>query len=120
MADDMELMDGAAEKAAVDASDGRGGEGRPRSRRRRKVSFLTVNKIDTVDYKDVGTLQRFLTDRGKITPSRQNGNTAKQQRMITRAIKRAREMALLPFVVRDLTDSGPKRRRERDSAPSED
>ena len=120
MSDEMDMMDGAAEKAAVDASDGRSGEGRGRSRRRRKVSFLTINKVETVDYKDTAVLQRFLTDRGKIMPSRQTGNTAKQQRMITRAIKRAREMALLPFVVRDLNDSGPRRRREQSKDSSEE
>ena len=112
MSDEMETMDGAAEKAAVDASEGRAGESRARTRRRRKVSYLTLNKIDKIDYKDTALLQRFLTDRGKIMPSRQTGNTAKQQRMITRAIKRAREMALIPFVVRDLNDAGPRRRRE--------
>lgn len=100
MSDDkMTMMDAAAEKAAADslADAATGGKGRPR--RRRKVSYLTVNKIDHVDYKDVEVLKRFLTERGKIMPSRQTGNTAKQQRMIARAIKRARELALLPFVV---------------------
>jgi small subunit ribosomal protein S18 len=94
----------AAEKAAVDSAEGRPGEGRARARRRRKVSFLTANKIDTVDYKDVATLRRFVNEYGKILPSRQTGNTAKQQRMVSRAIKRAREMALMPFVIRDLKD----------------
>ncbi|MBS1723501.1 MAG: 30S ribosomal protein S18 [Armatimonadetes bacterium] len=90
-----------SEKVAAD--DGRG-EGGKKKRQRRKVSYLTVNKIDSVDYKDVAILRRFLTERGKILPSRQTGNTAKQQRMVARAIKRAREMALLPFVVTDTTD----------------
>lgn len=80
-------------------------EPKVRRRGRTKVSFLTVNKIDTVDYKDVATLKRFLTERGKILPRRQTGNTAKQQRMISSAIKRAREMALLPFVA---TGTGPE------------
>lgn len=79
---------------------------RMRAKRRRKVSYLTVNKIDVVDYKDVNILRRFINDRGKMLPSRQSGNTAKQQRMIARAIRRAREMALLPFVV---TEVGPDR-----------
>lgn len=96
-------IDPASEKAAVDMMEGRG-EGRAKSRKRRRVSLLTLSKIETVDYKDVDLLRRFLTERGKIVPSRQSGNTAKQQRMITRAIKRAREMALLPFVVADLND----------------
>jgi small subunit ribosomal protein S18 len=96
-------IDPASEKAAVDMMEGRG-DGRAKSRKRRRVSLLTLSKIETVDYKDVDLLRRFLTERGKIVPSRQSGNTAKQQRMITRAIKRAREMALLPFVVADLND----------------
>ena len=96
-------IDPASEKAAVDMMEGRG-DGRAKSRKRRRVSFLTLSKIETVDYKDVDLLRRFLTERGKIVPSRQSGNTAKQQRMITRAVKRAREMALLPFVVADLND----------------
>lgn len=89
------------------------GEGRDqRARRgpgrgRAKVSYLTINKIDYVDYKDVPMLKRFLTERGKMLPRRQTGNTAKQQRMISRSIKRAREMALLPFVVTTPIDSGP-------------
>jgi small subunit ribosomal protein S18 len=89
--------------------DDRQGEGGPRfkSKRRRKVSYLTVNKIDTVDYKEINILRRFINDRGKILPSRQSGNTASQQRMIGRAIRRAREMALLPFVV---SEPGPDRR----------
>lgn len=84
------------------------GEGpRFKGRRRRKVSYLTINKIDTVDYKEINILRRFLNDRGKILPSRQSGNTAKQQRMISGAIRKAREMALLPYVV---TEMGQDRR----------
>lgn len=61
----------------------------------------------TVDFKEINILRRFLNDRGKIIPSRQSGNTAGQQRMIAEAIRRAREMALLPFVV---SEAGPERR----------
>jgi small subunit ribosomal protein S18 len=101
-------------------------EGGPRGkgRRRRKVSYLTLNKIDTVDYKEINILRRFLNDRGKILPSRQTGNTAGQQRMISEAIHRAREMALLPFVVTEMTadrrEYGPRRERynnRREEAP---
>ena len=83
-----------------------GVEGGPRfkSKRRRKVSYLTINKIDTVDYKEINILRRFLNDRGKILPSRQTGNTAKQQRMIASAIRKAREMALLPYVVTEMSN----------------
>lgn len=103
------LMDAAAEKAAADNAEGRG-DGKTKGRKRRKVSYLTMSKIDHVDYKEVEILRRFLTERGKIVASRASGNTAKQQRMITRAIKRAREMALLPFVVQDLSDELLNRR----------
>ena len=58
-------------------------EPRLRRRGRTKVSYLTINKIHYVDYKEIGMLKRFLNDRGKILPRRQSGNTAKQQRMIT-------------------------------------
>jgi len=75
-----------------------------KSKRRRKVSYLTINKIDKVDYKEINILRRFLNDRGKILPSRQTGNTAKQQRMIASAIRKAREMALLPFVVTEMSN----------------
>ena len=66
--------------------------------KRRKVSYLTVNKITVVDYKNVTLLRQFTDDRGKIVPRRRSGATAKEQRMVATAIKRAREIALLPFV----------------------
>lgn len=72
-----------------------------RSRRgyfRKKVCRLCVNKVKAVDYKDVELLRRFVTDRGKILPRRMTGTCAKHQRMLSSAIKRARTVALLPFV----------------------
>lgn len=99
-----DAADPAADQGGLDMSEGRPGEARARLRRRRKVSFLTANKIDVVDYKDVALLRRFLNEHGKILPSRSTGNTARQQRMVAQAVKRAREMALLPFVVVDLKD----------------
>jgi len=79
---------------------GPGGPDRNKNRRfkRRKVSSLTINKIKSVDYKNVTLLRTFTDDRGKIIPRRRSGATAKEQRMIAVAIKRAREIALLPFV----------------------
>ncbi len=65
---------------------------------RRKVCRLCVNKIKTVDYKDVDLLKRFVTDRGKILPRRMTGTCAKHQRVLAAAIKRARTAAFLPFV----------------------
>ena len=66
-------------------------------RRRRKVCYFTSNKIKTIDYKDAELLKRFVSDRGKILPRRVTGTSAKYQRELTVAIKRARHMALLPF-----------------------
>lgn len=71
---------------------------RDRGRRpRRKVCSFCVDKVDHIDYKDVAKLRRFVTERGKILPRRISGNCAKHQRQVTVAIKRARNIALLPF-----------------------
>ena len=67
-------------------------------RRRRKVCQFCVDKVVAIDYKDVGKLRRFLNDRMKIVPRRVNGCCAKHQRMLTLAIKRARHVALMPYV----------------------
>ena len=67
-------------------------------RRRRKVDFIAANHIDYIDYKDVDLLKRFISERGKILPRRVTGTSAKNQRKLTVAIKRARVMGLLPFV----------------------
>lgn len=68
-----------------------------RKGRRRKVCYFTVNNITYIDYKDVDLLKKFISDRGKILPRRVTGTSAKYQRPLTKAIKRAREMALLPY-----------------------
>ena len=71
---------------------------RDRGRRsRRKVCTFCVDKVDVIDYKDVAKLRRFITERGKILRRRISGNCAKHQRQVTLAIKRARNIALLPF-----------------------
>ena len=75
----------------------RGGRGGKRFFRRRKVDYFSVNRIDHIDYKDVNTLKQFVGDRGKINPRRHTGLSAKHQRELRRAIKRARNLALLPF-----------------------
>lgn len=79
--------------------EGRGGErgGRRRPGGRRKVCRFCADKSLSVDYKDVRTLQSFITEGGKIVPSRTSGNCAKHQRQLAVAIKRARVIALLPF-----------------------
>lgn len=70
-----------------------------RRRGRRKVCRFCADKKLEIDYKDARTLAGFLTERGKIIPSRITGTCARHQRQLTRAIKRARIMALLPFTV---------------------
>ena len=65
---------------------------------RRKVCYFTKNKIAYIDYKDVELLKRFISSDGKIIPRRVTGTSARYQRMLAAAIKRARQMALLPYV----------------------
>ena len=64
----------------------------------KKVCYFTNNKIDYIDYKDVELLKKFISPNGKITPRRVTGTSAKYQRMLSTAIKRARQMALLPYI----------------------
>ncbi len=82
-------------------SEGRGGPGAPfnaRFRRpRRKSCRFCMEKIVAIDYKDVNRLRSFVSERGKIVPSRMTGTCASHQRELTKAIKRARNIALLPF-----------------------
>lgn len=66
--------------------------------RKRKQCPFTAAGIQEIDYKDTNTLIKFITDRGKILPRRITGVSAKHQRLLNNAIKRARHMALLPFV----------------------
>src|SRR5947207_4291829 len=80
--------------------DDRGGD-RPRfggpRRPRRKVCSFCVDKVQKIDFKEVGRIRRYISDRGKIDPRRKSGTCAKHQRMLTAALKRARHMALLPY-----------------------
>lgn len=69
---------------------------KPKKGRRKSCAFCT-DKVESIDYKDVSRLRRFVTERGKILPRRITGNCAKHQRELTKAIKRARSIALLPF-----------------------
>ena len=66
--------------------------------RKKKVCYFTKNNITYIDYKDVELLKRFVSANGKIIPRRVTGTSAKYQRMLATAIKRARQMALLPYV----------------------
>ena len=76
-----------------------GGGRRPFFRRRKTCPFTGPN-APQIDYKDIKTLQRFLSERGKIVPSRITAVSAKKQRLLAKAIKRARYLALLPYVIR--------------------
>ena len=89
---------------------------KPRDNQRRgkkKISVLTQEKIEYVDYKDVNLLRRFMSDRAKIRARRVTGNDTQQQREIARAIKNAREMALVPYTNRVTSQRGGNRRDDR-------
>ncbi|GAB6099639.1 30S ribosomal protein S18 [Halanaerocella petrolearia] len=66
---------------------------------RRKSCEFCAKDVDKIDYKDINLLDKYITDRGKILPRRITGNCAHHQRDLTKAIKRARNMALLPFKI---------------------
>jgi small subunit ribosomal protein S18 len=77
---------------------GQGGQRRPFFRRKKTCPFSGAN-APKIDYKDVKLLQRFISERGKIVPSRITAVSASKQRLLAKAIKRARFMALLPYVI---------------------
>ena len=105
-------------------------------RSKKKISPLTADEIEYLDYKDVETLRRFMSDRAKIRSRRVSGNDSQQQRVVARAIKNAREMGLLPYASRvttqrrsrgDRPDRGDRRprgdrddNREENSSPEGD
>ncbi len=90
-------------------------------RSKKKVSILTQEKVEYVDWKDVNLLRRFVSDRAKIRARRVTGNSAQQQREISLAIKNAREMALLPYTNRITTQRGNRGGgRGRDNRPADD
>lgn len=76
--------------------DNKGGQ-RRRPMFRRRVCRFCADKSLMIDYKDLRTITQFVTERGKMTPSRITGNCARHQRLLTTAVKRARSVALLPF-----------------------
>ena len=73
------------------------GDRRPNKKGRKKVCAFCVDKVETIDYKDVAKLRRFTSERAKILPRRVTGTCAYHQRELTTAIKRARHIALLPY-----------------------
>jgi small subunit ribosomal protein S18 len=73
---------------------------------KRKICLFCRDKIEYIDYKDAAKLRPYITDRGKISPRRKSGTCARHQRALTIAIKRARHLALLPFVASHIQKSG--------------
>ena len=69
-----------------------------RGRRKKRVCAFCAEKVNTVDYKDVAKLRKFVSERGKILPRRITGNCAKHQRVLTTAIKRERHVALMAYI----------------------
>jgi small subunit ribosomal protein S18 len=87
--------------------------GKERRPIKKKTSILITESVDWIDYKDVNLLRRFMSERAKIRARRVTGNTQQQQVAVARAIRIAREMALLPYSVRQVTQRS-KGRRDRD------
>jgi small subunit ribosomal protein S18 len=81
----------------MEGRDGDGGRGKGKFFLKKKICKFCIQKLK-IDYKDADTLRRFITERGKILPRRMTGTCAKHQRALALAIKRARIIALLPFV----------------------
>jgi small subunit ribosomal protein S18 len=81
---------------------------------KKKVSILNTEQVEWIDYKDVNLLRRFMSERAKIRARRVTGNSTQQQRQVAKAIRLAREMALLPYSVRQVTQrKGGRRDRDR-------
>jgi small subunit ribosomal protein S18 len=101
---------------------GKSNDGRSRKRLppltagRRKSCFFCKSKVDEIDYKNVGELRRYISEKGKIRSRRISGACRRHQRQVAVAVKRAREMALLPYVAegRDDREGGRRDRGDRD------
>src|SRR3954471_22757208 len=96
-----------------DRDNKKGGSAKDRRPIKKKTSILSTESIDWIDYKDVNLLRRFMSERAKIRARRVTGNSAQQQRAVARAIRIAREMALLPYSVRQVTQRSRGGRRDR-------
>ena len=95
------------------ARDRRNTKGAAADRRRpqkKKISILNTEQVEWIDYKDVNLLRRFMSERAKIRARRVTGNSTQQQRQVAKAIRLAREMALLPYSVRQVTQRKGGRR----------
>jgi small subunit ribosomal protein S18 len=102
------------EREPQEAGAGEQARRRPRGRygRRRKVCMFCVDHVKVIDYKDVGKLRRFLSDRGRIEPRRKLGTCAKHQRALSLALKRARHLALLPYTAEHIRATGSSSSRQ--------
>jgi len=96
---DETTIEAPAATGGPQGASGGGGQRRPFFRRRKVCPFSGAN-APKIDYKDVKLLQRYVSERGKIVPSRITAVSAKKQRELAKAIKRARFLALLPYVVK--------------------
>jgi small subunit ribosomal protein S18 len=97
--DNTRKQEGGDDRRSSHSRGDRGPMGNRRKYYRRKVCKVCIGKVK-VDYKDADTLRRFTTERGKILPRRITGTCAKHQRLVAREVKRARALALLPFVTK--------------------
>src|SRR5258707_7528843 len=98
------------------ARDRRNSKGAAADRRRpqkKKISILNTEQVEWIDYKDVNLLRRFMSERAKIRARRVTGNSTQQQRQVAKAIRLSREMALLPYSVRQVTQRKGGRRGDR-------
>jgi len=73
---------------------------KPERKPKRKEDYFAKNKVEYIDYKDVALLRKFISERGKIRSARVTGTSPQYQRLLTEAVKNAREMALLPYTTR--------------------
>ncbi|MCF0104025.1 MAG: 30S ribosomal protein S18 [Eggerthellaceae bacterium] len=78
---------------------------------KKKTCLLCKEIVEYLDYKDTKFLSKYITDRGKIKPGRVTGNCTQHQKMVAKAVKRAREMVLMPYVVSSISNRGDRRRR---------
>jgi small subunit ribosomal protein S18 len=105
------------------ARERRNSKGTAADRRRpqkKKISILNTEQVEWIDYKDVNLLRRFMSERAKIRARRVTGNSAQQQREVAKAIRVAREMALLPYSVRQVTQRKGGRRDRSEREPREE
>lgn len=95
----MGMMTAVRERTSRDRDTGRPGQSVDRRRPiRKKVCKFCMDRMEGIDYRDTGRLTKFTSERGKILPRRVSGNCARHQRFLARAVKRARTLALMPFV----------------------